>query len=84
MVEFIPLRKFQCDEVMPASKTNKSSSSDNVTMTACEYSMSDDILYLGLSNGKIYYYKSKNIDSNKTIFAKGGKDPDVKEEPVEH
>lgn len=44
-------------------------------MSAYEYSASDSIIYLGLSNGDIYYYKTKNIDQ-KNIFAKG-KDPDL-------
>ena len=44
-------------------------------MTACEYSTKEDTIYLGLSSGKIYYYKSKNIDQSKTVFAKG-KDPE--------
>jgi hypothetical protein len=42
-------------------------------MTAYEYSKADQILYLGLSNGKLCYYKSKNIEQ-KSIFGKG-KDP---------
>ena len=44
-------------------------------MSAYEYSTHDSTLYLGLSNGDIYYYKTKNIDQ-KNIFAKG-KDPDL-------
>jgi hypothetical protein len=54
-------------------RTNNSA--ELVTMTAMEYSFKDDILYLGLSNGAIYYYKSKSIDPSKTIFSKG-KDPE--------
>ena len=42
-------------------------------MTAYVYSQKDQILYLGLSNGKLCYFKSKNIEQ-KSLFGKG-KDP---------
>ena len=44
-------------------------------MSAYEYAMNDQILFLGLSNGKLFYYKSKNIEQ-KSIFGKG-KDPEL-------
>lgn len=44
-------------------------------MTAYEYAPAEQILYLGLSNGKLFYYKSKNIEQ-KSIFGKG-KDPEL-------
>lgn len=71
-------RVFEHGDVQQHGKTSKQSS-DNVTMTAYEYSKADQILYLGLSNGKLCYYKSKNIEQ-KSIFGKG-KDP--QREPIE-
>ena len=39
--------------------------------------MQEQILFLGLSNGKLFYYKSKSLDQ-KSIFNKG-KDPEITE-----
>ena len=44
-------------------------------MSCCEYAQKDQILFLGLTNGKLFYYKSKAIDQ-RSIFGKG-KDPEL-------
>jgi WD40 repeat protein len=46
-------------------------------MTAYEYAQKEQILFLGLSNGKLFSYKSKNIEQ-KSIFC-DGKFPDMQE-----
>ena len=43
-------------------------------MAAYEYSQRHEILFLGLSNGKLYQYKSKTMD--KTSIFKKGKEPE--------
>ena len=46
-------------------------------MTAYEYAQNEQVLYLGLSNGKLCYFKSKSIEQ-KSIFGTG-KAPELHE-----
>jgi len=47
-------------------------------MTAYEYAQSEQTLYLGLSNGKLFKFCSKSIEQ-KSIFTSSGKPPDLAE-----
>ena len=44
-------------------------------MSSYEYSFQEQTIFLGLSDGRLFQYKSKGIDS-KSIFSKN-KEPDV-------
>ena len=77
MVDFIYQRDFHHPESSANIKGAKPTSSELGLFTAYEYSMQEQILFLGLSNGKLFYYKSKSLDQ-KSIFNKG-KDPEITE-----
>ena len=73
MVDFILEQEFTHPDVQTLGKSNKASGGD-VQFSA--YVFHKTILYCGLSNGKIFMYKSKTSDTSKSIFAKG-KDPEI-------
>lgn len=68
MVDFIFQKEFLHKDVQSVGKTSKVSA-DNVLMSAYCYDMPEQVIFLGLTNGEIYYYKAKGIDG-KSIFLK--------------
>lgn len=75
MVDFILEKEFiSPPDVVSSGKGNKMSA-ENVLLSAYVYHQTDRVIYVGLTNGKIYMYKARSSE-NKSMFAQG-KDPDV-------